>query len=339
MKPLLDRNMKRFPERFLSERGEMSCLSPAPLKFGRVLVPMDLSRASVSGLRYAARVAQTLGGSICPIYVQEPASFVAGMESVVVAVSDTEAAEKASKLLARFCREAVDASRRGKTVICIGQPVLEITAAVRSLGIDMIVMTTHGYIGPRQAIHCTLTERVVRCSVCPVLTVREPLLNGENHAARPGPPITWKRILVPVDLTKTVRPALQYAAALAEYSRGSITLLYEVGTRWANGSRATRELSLPHDQTRFLAERLGDMMPHREASRTVPLEKPVEIAHPGAEALVQAARRLSSDLIVIGKHDYSWWQHLGKAAVAERVVRTSPCPVLSVPEKALPRVP
>ena len=272
MNPLLDRDMKSFSEPFLSERGERSCLSPAPLKFGRVLVPMDLSRASVRGLRYAARVVQTFGGSIWPIYVQEPASLAGGMESVVMAASDTEAAEGASKLLARFCREAVDASRRGKTVVCIGQPVHEITAAVRSLDIDLIVMTTHGYTGLRHVGHHSIAERVVWRSVCPVLTVHQALLEGKSDEG-PGPPITWKSILVPVDLTESARPVLQYAAALAENSRGSITLFYEVGTRWANGSRATRELSLTHDETRSLAEHLVGVMAHVETSRTEAFEK------------------------------------------------------------------
>ena len=226
MNPLLDSDMNSFSERFLSERGQGSCLPAAPLKFGRVLVPMDLSRASVSGLRYAARVVPTFGGSIWPIYVQEPAPFTGGMESVVMAVSDTEAAEGASKLLARFCREAVDASRRGKIVVCIAQPVRQITAAVCSLDMDLIVMTTHGYTGLR---------------------------------------------------------------------------------------------------------RVG----HPETPRSEAFEKSLEIAQPDPEAIVQAARRLRSDLIVMVKHDCSWWKHLGKTAVAERVVRTAPCPVLSVPEKAL----
>jgi nucleotide-binding universal stress UspA family protein len=333
MNPLLDRDMKSFSEPSVSERGERSCLSPARLKFGRVLVPMDLSRASVGGLRYAARVAQTFGGSIWPIYVQEPASLAGGMESVITAVSDTEAAEGASKLLARFCREAVDASRRGKIMVCIGQPVHEITAAVYSLDIDLIVMTTHGYTGLQHVGHHSIAERVVWRSVCPVLTVHQALLEGKSEEG-PGPPVTWKSILVPVDLTESVRPVLQYAAALAENCGGSITLFYEVGTRWANGSRATRELGLTHDETRSLAERLVGVKAHLETSRTEAVEKPVEIAHPDTEAIVQAARRLSSDLIVMGKHDCSWWKHLGKAAVAERVVRTARCPVLSVPEKA-----
>ena len=334
MNPLLDGDMNSFSERFLSERGEGSCLPAAPLKFGRVLVPMDLSRASVSGLRYAARVVPTFGGSIWPIYVQEPAPVTGGMESVVMAVSDTEAAEGASKLLARFCREAVDASRRGNIVVCIGQPVRQITAAVCSLDMDLIVMTTHGYTGLRRVGHPSIAERVVGRSVCPVLTVHQALFEGKSDEGS-GPPITWKSILVPVDLTESAIPVLQYAAVLAENCRGSVTLFYAAGTRWANGSRATRELRLTREETRSLAERLVGVKAHPETPRSEAFEKSLEIAQPDPEAIVQAARRLRSDLIVMGKHDCSWWKHLGKAAVAERVVRTAPCPVLSVPEKAL----
>jgi hypothetical protein len=46
----------------------------------------------------------------------------------------------------------VDASRRGKTVVCVGQPVREITAAVLLLGIDLIVMTAPVLSVPEKAL-------------------------------------------------------------------------------------------------------------------------------------------------------------------------------------------
>ena len=49
-----------------------------------------------------------------------------------------------------------------------------------------------------------------------------------------------------------------------------------------------------------------------------------------AEALVEAAKRWSADLIVLGTHGRRGLQHLVLGSVAEGVVRLAPVPVLLV---------
>jgi nucleotide-binding universal stress UspA family protein len=52
-----------------------------------------------------------------------------------------------------------------------------------------------------------------------------------------------------------------------------------------------------------------------------------------SDDIVEAARELDSDLIVIATHGYTGWKHLCLGSTAERVVRCAPCPVLVVREK------
>jgi nucleotide-binding universal stress UspA family protein len=52
-----------------------------------------------------------------------------------------------------------------------------------------------------------------------------------------------------------------------------------------------------------------------------------------AHEIVEAARELDSDLIVIATHGYTGWKHLCIGSTTERVVRTAPCPVFVVREK------
>jgi nucleotide-binding universal stress UspA family protein len=49
-----------------------------------------------------------------------------------------------------------------------------------------------------------------------------------------------------------------------------------------------------------------------------------------ARAIVDAARSRKCDLIVMGTHGSGGFTHLMLGSVAERVVRTAPCPVLTV---------
>jgi nucleotide-binding universal stress UspA family protein len=49
--------------------------------------------------------------------------------------------------------------------------------------------------------------------------------------------------------------------------------------------------------------------------------------------IVEAAKELDVDLIVIATHGYTGWKHFAIGSTAERVVRAAPCPVLVVREK------
>ena len=49
-----------------------------------------------------------------------------------------------------------------------------------------------------------------------------------------------------------------------------------------------------------------------------------------AETIVQYAKDHAIDLIVMGTHGRRALEHLLMGSVAERVVRTAPCPVLTV---------
>lgn len=49
--------------------------------------------------------------------------------------------------------------------------------------------------------------------------------------------------------------------------------------------------------------------------------------------IVEAAKDLSTDLIVIATHCFTGWKHFAIGSTAERVARSAPCPVLVVREK------
>ena len=49
--------------------------------------------------------------------------------------------------------------------------------------------------------------------------------------------------------------------------------------------------------------------------------------------IVEAAKELDVDLIVIATHGFTGWKHFAICSTAERVARAAPCPVLVVREK------
>ena len=54
------------------------------------------------------------------------------------------------------------------------------------------------------------------------------------------------------------------------------------------------------------------------------------VCEPAAPAIVAQAESLPADLVVMGTRGHTGLKHVVLGSVAERVVRTAPCPVLTV---------
>lgn len=121
------------------------------------------------------------------------------------------------------------------------------------------------------------------------------------------------RLLVATDFSPASTVAFEHAVALACVCGASIHLLHVAAS--ADEAR-DGEPSLARLIARCQAE---GIVATSEVSRDTP-----------ASAIVRAASDRAADLIVIGTHGRTGIAHLILGSVAEHVVRTAPCPVLTV---------
>jgi nucleotide-binding universal stress UspA family protein len=84
------------------------------------------------------------------------------------AVSSAEA--HLQDIVERLAKDGVTAT----SFIRVGNPVDEINRFVDEEKVSLIVMGTHGRTGLQHLLIGSVTERVVRTAICPVLTVRHP---------------------------------------------------------------------------------------------------------------------------------------------------------------------
>ena len=148
-------------------------LVPALVQIKSILVPIDFSETSEKALRYALRMAEQFGSKITLLNVVQPIATPDFAYHPLMLETD-KAKESAKARLETLCRKLVVPSRLiEKTVVRYGTPFAEITAAAKSLKVDLIILTTHGYTGLKHVFMGSTAERVVRHAPCPVLTVRE----------------------------------------------------------------------------------------------------------------------------------------------------------------------
>ena len=81
--------------------------------------------------------------------------------------------EEPSKLeLQKIAREHLDGKVRYELASRSGRPAETINQAAEDLGVDLIVMATHGRTGVTRLFLGSVAEHVVRSSSRPVLTIR-----------------------------------------------------------------------------------------------------------------------------------------------------------------------
>jgi nucleotide-binding universal stress UspA family protein len=141
-------------------------------------------------------------------------------------------------------------------------------------------------------------------------------------------------IVVPTDFSPASDHAVDYAAALAGPLGATLHLLHVVEEPFLAGAgwewyvpdvRAVRE-QLASDSLARLAT-----LAERVTQRGLVVTTGVAYGAP-AEGIVTAAEDGGADLIVMSTHGRSGVPHLVLGSVAERVIRSAPCPVLAVRE-------
>jgi nucleotide-binding universal stress UspA family protein len=139
--------------------------------------------------------------------------------------------------------------------------------------------------------------------------------------------IALKRILVPHDFSETSVASVTYAVALARSFGAELAFLY-VGDR----TRADLEGEIPMGSdgrvTEAVRQRLMKVLTPADQVALNP-QFYVRAGTPAAE-VVNFARENDIDLIVMGTHGRGFVGHMLMGSVAETVVRTAPCPVLTV---------
>lgn len=147
--------------------------------------------------------------------------------------------------------------------------------------------------------------------------------------------MTVKRILHPSDFSPASRPALRLALELTRALRAELILCHawQVPIVTADAYMPPAMLEELTTGTRTDGQRQLDALA-RSARKRARRVSTVLVEGPAAVAIVRAARARRASLIVMGTHGRTGLQRMLLGSVAERVLRTAPCPILTVGPRA-----
>lgn len=131
-----------------------------------ILVPVDLEPASLLALAVAQDLAARLDCEVVALYVEAypPPALTGLVAAPVPPAEELAAAHRAIRAIA----DDVQVLER------VGDPALEILAAIAELHPRMVVMGTRGKKGLSRALLGSVAETVMRRSTVPVMTVHAP---------------------------------------------------------------------------------------------------------------------------------------------------------------------
>jgi universal stress protein A len=137
--------------------------------FKKILCPVDFDDQSISALRYAGDLARDNDATLYVMHVL----FGPLPRGEFRLEPSPEASQELAKLeLQKIVRKHLGRELQFELVIRLGKPADAIIEAADDLGVDLIVMATHGKKGVTRLFLGSVAERVIRTSKRPVLMIR-----------------------------------------------------------------------------------------------------------------------------------------------------------------------
>jgi len=295
--------------------------SPTPLPSLRprtILVPCDFSGVAAALLHRLMPLAERCGAAVHILHAVEPAGAWAAAEPPGTSLGSEMRASAARLQLQEWVERTLPRRVAITSTVRVGRAADEIVAQAEALEADLIVMSAHVGKGLSGVLLRTTTERVAREAPCPVLVIAKDKIHDFLQNVKGFPPRSWKRILLPVDLTNAVRGGLVYGAALAKETGAKLHILHVVpGDGAKAGEAAAAE------------ERLAQWL-RAELRWPLEFEGTVWTGIPLLHAILMEARRSKVDAILLPARDRSWTQRHRLWSVTDGILRHAPCPVMSV---------
>ena len=284
------------------------------ITINKILCPVDFFPASDAAVSYAVGLGANYDATIHLLHVITPIlPNEYAIDTVEIMKSmEKSTAEEMKKLVARVKEAGVSIY----TEIRTGDVYDQIKQAIEVVQPELVVMGTHGRRGVERWFMGSTTEKLMRHSPVPLLTISA---SGEKVAVP-----RFRRILVTTDFSDGTPDALAYAFSAAQENESEITLLHVVHDVTADVTGKYRDSLIAG-----IRKQLDDVVP-AEAKNWCEIATRVETGVP-YRIILKILEDEKIDLLVMNIHGKGMLDRALLGSTAERVVRAASCPVMLIP--------
>ena len=299
----------------------------APLRIRSILIPLDGSPFAEHAIPWATALARAARAKLRLTLVHQPPDHPpTDPASRRLYTRIQLALRKAQRdyLRAAATRIKAEGPVRVTSATLHGTPGPTLAQYVDELGVDLVVMTTHGRGGVERAWLGSVADHLVRALEVPVLLVRP----VEGVAASPR----VEEILVGLDGSRRAEASLPPAMAVATLLGARLTLLQAtapVPLMW--DAPTPFAVSFDDELSALRREEAQDYLESVAAQvRAGGIEaRPIAVLGPSpVEAIKAAALAPSVGLIALATHGRTGLRRMVLGSVTDKLVRSSDVPVL-----------
>ena len=293
-----------------------------------ILVPVDFSKASKQAAKYAVNLTQLWDAKVRLVHAIDihPLVVYGQYASSKRLEPQKEAREAAEKAMDAFMRSlGIESPTTGHNIVTTESIDDFIETEVTAFDADLVVMSTHGHTRFRDYFLGSVAKKIIHHSPCPVMTLT-------HEALERYPKPSFENVLHPTDFSEAAASAAKYAREFIETLKAKIEIMHVVDNanlailgnhpNWEQNS-ATKVIH------KTLKERLDTYIENLNADPKVGSDIHFFEGNVG-DGICDAAKRHTADLVIMATHGKTGLKQMVLGSVAERVVSTAPCPVLTI---------
>ncbi|MFB6102706.1 MAG: universal stress protein [Haloplanus sp.] len=285
--------------------------------FERILFPTDGSEGANVAFDHVLEMAAAHDATVHVLNVadttRDSVTLVRGQ--VVDALQ-----RKGTEVVREAAERASDHGVATVTDVLQGEPYSTIVDYAETCGADLVVMPTHGRQGLERFLLGSTTERVVRRSTVPVLTIRP----DDDVSVR----YPYRNVLVPTDGSDCADAALAVAIDVATAEEAALHLLSVVDVSSLGVDVRTHLRLEPLEAS---ANEILDQATAVAAAEDVDIaSRQVAFDASVSRAIREYIGEHDVDLVAVGTHGRTGFDRYVLGSVAEHLVRTASVPVLTV---------
>jgi nucleotide-binding universal stress UspA family protein len=288
--------------------------------YENVLLPFDGSEGAAAVLHHASEIAHWADATIQILYVADTTR-----DSVTVVRGDTVDAleQQGEDVVAEAAKTLDTLGVPYETDVVQGNPAQTIVEYAERYDQDLIVMPTHGREGVSRYLIGSVSEKVVRLSSDPVLTVR---MRPDETLVFP-----YENVLIPTDGSAAATSAADHLVELAAALDATVHALSVVDDT-ALGLDVQSDIS--GNETEEAAADAVDAVVSKAETRGV--GDTVRHVEHGAPVEVVLDCIESNDIHVVGMGTTGkrGTDRILLGSVAEKTVRSAPVPVMTVADRS-----
>jgi len=273
-----------------------------------ILVPFDFSDEATHALNFAQQLAIKAKCKLKVVHIVEvptTQSFSTmgemNLDSTPVnQIYMIELVEKRKRQLQELEEKHKDQPYHFKTRMTFGNPYAGISTEIAEIKADLVVMGSKGSSGIEEVLIGSNTEKVVRYSTCPVITVKQPADADQI-----------KKIIFASDFSKENGMVIQRIRDLQQLLGASLTLVKVNTPSFFETSKDSRSKINEFVNTHGLDE--SQVVIYNSTSEEV--------------GIIEYAEESNADMIAMATHGRTGFMHLLSGSIAEDVVNHAKRPV------------